>query len=116
MDFKPDEVVDVVSVAETRHDARLMLVHALHGSGPKAMNTEPSKEAQACVHGFRARSFAAPRNDLHGYFLNPEGGYLSNAACRSRQSGFCSSINRIFQSRRHFLSSFSREIAFVGSS
>ena len=33
-----------------------------------------------------------------------------------RHSGFCSSIRRIFQSRRHFLSSFSRLIAVAGSS
>src|ERR1700738_550598 len=43
-------------------------------------------------------------------------GYSSNTGYRSRQSGFCSSISRIFQSRRHFFSAFSRAIASLGSS
>ena len=42
--------------------------------------------------------------------------YSSNTGYRSRQSGFCSSMRRIFQSRRHFLSAFSRAIASLGSS
>ena len=42
--------------------------------------------------------------------------YSRNTGYRSRQSGFCSSMSRIFQSRRHFLSAFSRAIASVGSS